>query len=117
MEKQFAVKVVQHMQTYWSILEKVKGSSLRLTKVDDEIYQHLLEAFPEFDPAKTIDEDEMKSAKGKHKWRTFILKVSTTDVGKFGAGEWSGSLGASPESAGGSGDLRQQRSPFRGQRV
>lgn len=74
MEKQFAVKVVQHMQTYWSILEKVKGSSLRLTKMDDEIYQHLQEAFPEFDPAKTIDEDEMKSKTGKQRWRDFMMQ-------------------------------------------
>lgn len=74
MEKQFAVKVVQHMQTYWSILEKVKGSALRLTKMDDDIYAHLQEAFPEFDPAKTIDEDEMKSKTGKQRWRDFMMQ-------------------------------------------
>ncbi|EFY91495.1 DUF757 domain-containing protein [Metarhizium acridum CQMa 102] len=73
MEKQFAVKVVQHMQTYWSILEKVKGSTLRLTKMDDEIYDHLKEAFPEFDPAATVDEDEMKSKEGKERWRNFMM--------------------------------------------
>ncbi|KHN95447.1 uncharacterized protein MAM_06724 [Metarhizium album ARSEF 1941] len=73
MEKQFAVKVVQHMQTYWSILEKVKGSTLRLTKIDDEIYDHLKEAFPEFDPAATVDEDEMKSKDGKERWRNFMM--------------------------------------------
>ncbi|KAG6018350.1 hypothetical protein E4U43_002950 [Claviceps pusilla] len=73
MEKQFAVKVVQHMQTYWSILEKVKGSSLRLTKMDDEIYDHLKEAFPDFDPAATIDEDDMKSKNGKERWRSFMM--------------------------------------------
>uniref|UniRef100_A0A1Y1NFL3 Protein PBDC1 homolog n=1 Tax=Photinus pyralis TaxID=7054 RepID=A0A1Y1NFL3_PHOPY len=73
MEKQFAVKVVQHMQTYWSILEKVKGSTLRLTKMDDEIYNHLKEAFPEFDPAATVDEDAMKSKEGKERWRNFMM--------------------------------------------
>ncbi|TFB02547.1 hypothetical protein CCMA1212_005247 [Trichoderma ghanense] len=66
--------VVQHMATYWSILEKVKGSSLRLTKIDDEIYEHLKEAFPEFDPAATIDEDQMKSKTGKERWREFMMK-------------------------------------------
>lgn len=74
MEKQFAVKVVQHMQTYWSILEKVKGSSLRLTKIDEDIYAHLQEAFPDFDPAKKIDEDEMKSKSGKQRWRDFMMQ-------------------------------------------
>ncbi len=73
MEKQFAVKVVQHMQTYWSILERVKGSSLRLTKMDTDILEHLHKDFPEFDPAATIDEDQMKSKAGKERWRTFMM--------------------------------------------
>ena len=65
--------VVQHMSTYWAILEKVRGSTLRLTKMDDEIYEHLKTDFPEFDPAKTIDEDEMKSKTGKERWRKFLM--------------------------------------------
>jgi hypothetical protein len=73
MEKQFAVKVVQHMQTYWSILEKVKGSALRLTKMDDEIYTHLMLEFPDFDAAATINEDDMKSKTGKERWRKFMM--------------------------------------------
>ncbi|CAM1508558.1 Fc.00g054060.m01.CDS01 [Cosmosporella sp. VM-42] len=72
-EKQFAVKVVQHMSTYWSILERVKGSALRLTKIDDDIYDHLKVDFPDFDPAATIDEDEMKSKAGKERWRKFMM--------------------------------------------
>ncbi|KAL5327726.1 hypothetical protein ACEPPN_005430 [Leptodophora sp. 'Broadleaf-Isolate-01'] len=72
-EKQFAVKVVQHMSTYWSILEKVRGSTLRLTKLDDDIYTHLKADFPEFDPAAPIDEDEMKSKTGKERWRKFLM--------------------------------------------
>lgn len=61
------------MSTYWAILEKVKGSSLRLTKIDDEIYEHLKTAFPELDVSKDIDEDEMKSKTGKERWRTFMM--------------------------------------------
>jgi hypothetical protein len=61
------------MSTYWAILEKVKGSSLKLTKLDDEIYEHLMTDFPDFDPAATIDEDEMKSKAGKEKWRKFMM--------------------------------------------
>ncbi|KAL4804241.1 putative polysaccharide biosynthesis protein [Aspergillus unguis] len=72
MEKQFAVKAVEHLMTYWSILEKVPGSQLRLTKIDDEIYEHFKAEFPEFDPAETIDEDKMKSKEGKEKWRNWI---------------------------------------------
>lgn len=61
------------MSTYWAILEKVPGSKLRLTKMDDDILEHLKTDFPEFDPAKTINEDEMKSKKGKERWRKFMM--------------------------------------------
>ncbi|KAM0717726.1 hypothetical protein Q7P37_007578 [Cladosporium fusiforme] len=71
-EKQFAVKVVQHMTTYWSILEKLPGSKLRLTKIDDEIHEHFLKEFPDYDLKATINEDEMKSKQGKERWRSFI---------------------------------------------
>lgn len=62
------------MATYWSILEKMPGSKLRLTKMDDEIYEHLKTDFPDFDPAETIDEDKMKSKEGKARWREFMMK-------------------------------------------
>lgn len=64
---------VQHLETYWAILTKVKGSALRLTKYDDEIYEHLQRDFPDFDPAVTIDENEMKSRAGKERWRKFMM--------------------------------------------
>lgn len=60
------------MSTYWAILEKTPGSKLRLTKIDDEIYEHFKREFPDFDVHGTIDEDEMKSKAGKEKWRNFI---------------------------------------------
>lgn len=69
---------VQHMTTYWAILEKMRGSKLRLTKMDDEIYGHLKREFPEFDPKETIDEDEMKSKKGKERWRNFMMTYEKT---------------------------------------
>lgn len=72
MEKQFAVKAVHHMTVYWGILEKLPGSKLRLTRMDDEILEHFKQEFPEFDPAETIDEDKMKSKEGKEKWRNFV---------------------------------------------
>ncbi|KAL9128854.1 MAG: hypothetical protein Q9217_002543 [Psora testacea] len=74
MEKQFAVKCVQHMSTYWSILEKMPGSKLRLTKIDDEIYGHFRREFPDMDPAETIDEDKMKGKEGKERWRNFMMQ-------------------------------------------
>ncbi|KAJ5550829.1 hypothetical protein N7461_005527 [Penicillium sp. DV-2018c] len=109
MEKQFAVKgqshidhilnqcsgkktilifyltlAVEHLMTYWSILEKVKGSQLRLTKQDNEIYESFMEAFPDFDPAATLSEDEMKSKAGKEKWRTWMMKWEKVEDFNFG---------------------------------
>jgi Polysaccharide biosynthesis len=40
--------------------------------MDDQIFQHLHDAFPEFNPAETIDEDKMKSKEGKERWRNFM---------------------------------------------
>jgi hypothetical protein len=60
------------MTTYWSILEKIPGSKLRLTKIDDEIYEHFKKEFPDYDPKSTINEDEMKSKAGKDRWRNFV---------------------------------------------
>ena len=60
------------MNTYWSILEKMPGSKLRLTKYDDEILEHFNKDFPDFDLKATINEDDMKSKDGKEKWRVFI---------------------------------------------
>jgi hypothetical protein len=64
-------------QTYWNLLEKVDPRELRLTKFDDEIYEHTMRIFPEMaEPphAKVarLDEDWMKSAEGKERWRDFI---------------------------------------------
>lgn len=51
----------------------VPGSTLRLTKMDDDILAHFRDEFPEWDPAATIDEDAMKSKEGKERWRKFSM--------------------------------------------
>ena len=83
--------VVQHMSTYWAILEKVRGSTIKLTKLDDEIYEHLKVDFPDFDPAATINEDEMKSKTGKERWRKFMMayekKISDYNFGTMLRGD------------------------------
>lgn len=60
------------MTTYWAILEKMPGSKLRLTKMDDDILDHFKREFPDYDLKATINEDEMKSKQGKERWRNFI---------------------------------------------
>ncbi|QRV84889.1 Polysaccharide biosynthesis [Ceratobasidium sp. AG-Ba] len=75
-EKQFAVKAVEHAQTYWQLLEAVPPSRLKLTKFDDEIYNDFLEQFPEYNAdhsaIRVIDEDAMKSKDNKLRWNKFM---------------------------------------------
>ncbi|KAK2463335.1 hypothetical protein APHAL10511_004646 [Amanita phalloides] len=76
-EKQFAVKAVEQAQTYWNLLEQVPPTNLKLTKYDDEIFEHTLKTFPEFadpphDKLIKLDEEWMKSPDGKNRWREFI---------------------------------------------
>ncbi|KAJ8588044.1 DUF757-domain-containing protein [Rhizopogon salebrosus TDB-379] len=75
-EKQFAVRAVEHAQTYWNILEKVPPRTLKLTKLDDEIYEHTMSAFSELSEDEhanlvKLDEDWLKSETGKKRWREF----------------------------------------------
>ena len=79
MEKQFAVKAVQQMTTYWSLLEKIPGSKLKLTRMDDRIAEHFKKDFPDFDPAAEMNEDQMKSKAGKEQWRNFCMAYAEGD--------------------------------------
>ncbi len=63
------------------MLKRVPADKLKLTKHDDEIYEALLESFPEYkdkEKVKKINEEEMKSAKGKEAWRKFMTKFEKT---------------------------------------
>ncbi|TFK32402.1 polysaccharide biosynthesis-domain-containing protein [Crucibulum laeve] len=76
-EKQFAVKAVEQAQTYWNLLEKVPPKELKLTKIDDEIYDQTMKEFPELaepphDKLVKLDENWMKTPEGKERWRKFI---------------------------------------------
>ncbi|KAF7790651.1 hypothetical protein EIP86_001607 [Pleurotus ostreatoroseus] len=82
-EKQFAVKAVEHAQTYWNLLEKVDPAQLRLTKLDDQIFEHMKKDFPElfeepYERITKLDEEWMKSKEGKEQWRKFIESYKDT---------------------------------------
>ncbi|KAJ7614123.1 DUF757-domain-containing protein [Roridomyces roridus] len=76
-EKQFAVKAVEQAQTYWNLLEKVQPKELKLTKLDDEIFEETMKTFPElaednYAKLTKLDEEGMKNPEGKERWRLFI---------------------------------------------
>ena len=94
-EMQFAVKTVEHLevrylyhllarltsssQAYQKLLYALPPSKLKLTKVDDELFEDFKATFPELatpEALAKLDESEMKSEAGKEKWRNFIMKVS-----------------------------------------
>lgn len=86
-EKQFAVVAVEHMETYWKILKAVRGSTLQLTKIDDQIYNRFAEKFPEMNTAaalQSLNEQDMKSPKGKELWRNFAQEFEKLDNYNFG---------------------------------
>ncbi|KAG0251141.1 hypothetical protein DFQ27_008971 [Actinomortierella ambigua] len=75
-EKQWAVKAMHHAETYFSLLEAMDGSKLKLTKIDDEIYNDWVASFgPDLPRIDILDEDkDFKSPAMKEKWRNFIQK-------------------------------------------
>ncbi|KAH9164951.1 hypothetical protein EDB89DRAFT_2077428 [Lactarius sanguifluus] len=76
-DTRFAVKAVEHAQTYLNLLEKIPTRDLKLTRFDDEIFEHTLREFPEFATAPHtsligLDEGWMK---GEEQWRAFITSA------------------------------------------
>ncbi|CAG60114.1 uncharacterized protein GVI51_H08701 [Nakaseomyces glabratus] len=73
-EKQFAVVAVEQAETYWKLITSIPGSKLRLTKLDDEIYELFMERFPEYkdiERLRKFDEEELKNKVAKERWRQF----------------------------------------------
>ncbi|KAG8900981.1 hypothetical protein FRB99_005655 [Tulasnella sp. 403] len=77
-EKQWAVKAVEQAQVYWNLLSAIQPRSLRLTRIDDEIFDDFKQTFPEFveDPMRLtkLDEDKIKDKENKEKWRIFMMR-------------------------------------------
>ncbi|QLG71080.1 hypothetical protein HG535_0B01180 [Zygotorulaspora mrakii] len=87
-ERQFAVVAVEQAETYWGLLTKIPGSKLRLTKLDDEIYETFMEHFPEYrdvERIKKFSEEELKTKEAKERWRQFC-KVFETKVEDYNFG-------------------------------
>ncbi|WVN89381.1 uncharacterized protein L203_104604 [Cryptococcus depauperatus CBS 7841] len=75
-EMQFAVKTVEHLEAYEKVLQTIPPKLIKFTPIDDELYTNFLDEFPEFkfeDNLRSLNEDEMKSAKGKERWRRFLM--------------------------------------------
>ncbi|KAJ3299989.1 hypothetical protein HK104_005482 [Borealophlyctis nickersoniae] len=72
-EKQWAVKALHHAETYWKLISAFDPRKLRLTKLDDELYDDFRANWPDMNVAE-LDENEFKTESSKAKWRDFIMK-------------------------------------------
>ncbi|RUP44449.1 hypothetical protein BC936DRAFT_149447 [Jimgerdemannia flammicorona] len=64
---------MHHAETYFKLISSYDASKLRLTKIDDEIYEDFTTTFPEIDVTH-LKEDDFKSTAAKDKWRPWINK-------------------------------------------
>ncbi|KAF9928776.1 hypothetical protein FBU30_002096 [Linnemannia zychae] len=87
-EKQWAVKAMHHAETYFSLLQAMDGSKLKLTKIDDEIYEDFLTTFaPNVPKVDVLDEEkDFKSPEMKEKWRKFISRYEGGKVVDYNFG-------------------------------
>ena len=52
---EFAVKAVEHAQTYWNLLGAIPPRTMKLTAIDDELYEGVTAAFPPLDSEKAAE--------------------------------------------------------------
>ncbi|GLV43944.1 uncharacterized protein CBL_12760 [Carabus blaptoides fortunei] len=70
LEEMWAAKAFEHAEIYFNLLCSVDPKLLQLTQIDNTIYTIFREEFPKLD-VQLINEDNMKGATGKVKWRLF----------------------------------------------
>lgn len=73
-EKQWAVKSFHHAETYFKLISSLDPSKIKLTPIDNEIYDAFRKEFPDLDVKVLNEMDDFKTEKAKAKWRDFIMK-------------------------------------------
>ncbi|XP_068609189.1 protein PBDC1 [Brachionichthys hirsutus] len=66
----WAMKAYNHAEVYFNLISSVDPKFLKLTKMDDEIYESFRGLFKDLD-IKLLREDDLKSDKAKEVWRPF----------------------------------------------
>eukprot|EP00066_Takifugu_rubripes_P003134 XP_003965505.1 PREDICTED: protein PBDC1 [Takifugu rubripes] len=70
LEVMWAIKASNHAEVYFNLISSVDPKFLKLTKMDDQIYEAFRERFEDYD-IKLLKEEDLKSDKAKETWRTF----------------------------------------------
>ncbi|XP_022341543.2 protein PBDC1-like [Crassostrea virginica] len=71
LELKWAMKSYQHAETYFNLISSVDPTALKLTPMDNEIYEEFRQDFSDF-KVDVINEEDLKSAEAKEKWRPYI---------------------------------------------
>ncbi|TGZ58886.1 hypothetical protein CRM22_009383 [Opisthorchis felineus] len=75
-ELQWAIRSYEHAETHFRLLCSVSDlAGLRLTRMDDQIYEEFGKVFPDLD-VSILSEDQLKSPESKALWRDFCNKFS-----------------------------------------
>ncbi|KXJ71560.1 hypothetical protein RP20_CCG020282 [Aedes albopictus] len=82
-EELWAMKAVEHAEVHFNLLCSVDPRQLHLTPYDNEIYEEFRKQFPDMNVA-VVDENELKSADGKAKWRTYMEKFNRLEDYSYG---------------------------------
>ncbi|XP_030819937.1 protein PBDC1 [Camarhynchus parvulus] len=71
-ELAWAMKAHQHAQVYFNLISSVEPKFLKLTQVDERIYEEFRRTFRNL-RVDVLDPEELKSEAAKEKWRPFCL--------------------------------------------
>jgi len=80
LEQLWAAKAFAHADAYERLLNTFSNpKKIRLTKIDDQIYEHFRKEFPDLD-VEQFDYEKSKTEKEKEKWRDFANKYTDETV-------------------------------------
>jgi hypothetical protein len=83
-EKQWAVKAMHQAETYFKLLQAVDTNKIKLTRLDDDIYNHFRQEFPKLELKELKVDDDFKCGAAKEAWRQFLQKYEQVADYNFG---------------------------------
>ncbi|KAJ3331277.1 polysaccharide biosynthesis domain containing protein 1 [Blyttiomyces sp. JEL0837] len=66
--------ISHHAETYFKLISNMDASKLRLTRIDDEIYEDFKKTFPGLPLDSLREIEDFKNEESKAKWRDFVNK-------------------------------------------
>ncbi|KAM6996510.1 protein PBDC1 isoform 2-T2 [Passerculus sandwichensis] len=99
-ELAWAMKAHQHAEVYFNLISSVEPKFLKLTQVDERIYEEFRRTFRNL-RVDVLDPEELKSEAAKEKWRPFCLSFEgLVEDFSYGAKAWGGYSGISSQGRG-----------------